>query len=60
MQVVYFFLHTPVKKIELSRYSVVVHKSSLTLLVWLLIQDKKNTRVNLIVSTTFSNAVQQT
>ena len=37
------FLHTSVKKIELFRYSVVVHKSYLTLLVWLLVQDKNST-----------------
>ena len=53
------FLHTPVKKIELSCYSVVMHKSYLTLLVWLLIQDKKSTRVNSIVSTALRNGVQQ-
>ena len=45
-----FFLHTSFIKIEKFRYFSGGRQIYLTLLTWLLIQDKKNTRLNSIVS----------
>ena len=50
VQTCLFFLHTSFIKIEKFRYFSGGRQIYLTLLAWLLIQDKKSTRLNSIVS----------